>query len=496
MTTMRRFRAVLAEYDVMAGSSWDTWWIALIGAFGEKLSAAETETFRKFTGRNPPKTLLRALAFFVGRRGGKDTAAAIIVIFQALCRRWPLAAGEVGVVQLTACDRDQVQIAFKRILGILRAVPEFAEEIVSVTRENIVLENGIEIAVTTSDLAAVRGRTVVCSVLDEYAFWPQDQAIEVPRSMRPSMATQPGSLMVVITTIYASNGPAFDLFNQWGEDDPTQLIFKGTSRDFNPQLSEEFVAAELARDYAANAAEYLTIPRTDCEALYELAKVERCTRSEGELLPKLSDADGNAITYFGAVDLSGARDDTGAAISHREGDRVITDVCRAWRPPMDVGEVAREITAFFKPYRIAVAYCDAYAKDIAAPLYRQHGLSLELAEANTTEIQFQLAQRVRLGTVQLPADDRLRRELLAYQRRTTASGRDTVEFPRRNGSHGDLADAVARASWAAGRYTPATESELVIVRSTVNRGLEDLYKTSIELQVDNFNSFDPTQRRY
>jgi hypothetical protein len=45
------------------------------------------------------------------------------------------------------------------------------------------------------------------------------------------------------------------------------LWAKGTSRDFNPELSQKFVDKALERDPEANRAEYLAEFRTDVESL-------------------------------------------------------------------------------------------------------------------------------------------------------------------------------------------------------------------------------------
>ena len=143
--SMRWFLGLLAQHGLMRGTSWLTWRAVLIATVGEDLTPDEAERFRIVADRRTEDLRVALLAAFVGRRGGKDTAAAVMVAYLALCRRWSLAPGEVGTVLVLAVDRDQAQVAFKRILGILQAVPLLAAEIVNVTRESIELANGIEI---------------------------------------------------------------------------------------------------------------------------------------------------------------------------------------------------------------------------------------------------------------------------------------------------------------------------------------------------------------
>ncbi len=89
------------------------------------------------------------------------------------------------------------------ILSLLNAVPGACPaEIESTTNDRIVLRNGIEIQVATSDYGSVRGRTVVAAVLDGSRSGPHfDLPIEVLRAcLRPAMATQLKAMLIILTT--------------------------------------------------------------------------------------------------------------------------------------------------------------------------------------------------------------------------------------------------------------------------------------------------------
>jgi hypothetical protein len=459
----------------MAGDSWNVWWIALIGAHGEALTAPELAVFRRVTGRDPPTDAfqLKLIAAFIGRRGGKDTAAAVVVIFNALCRPWTLAPGEIGSVLLIAVDRVTSQIAFKRILGIVRAVPALKHEIASVTRETIVLKNGIEITVATSDFAAVRGRTVLCAVLDEFAFMPHEAALELVRSLRPGMAGQPGALIFIITTVYAAYGPAHELNRQYGLESPDQLIIRGTTRDFNPTISEAFIARELERDYPSASAEYLSIERTELQALIDAQLADRATRSGPRELPfRLATTEGTPIHYYGAVDVSGGRNDAAAAaVAHCEGDRVIIDAARHWPSPHDPTAVAVEVAAFLKIYGVCGPYADQYGAELARSIYAEVGVALLPAEITRSEAYLHMLPLFTSDRIEIPDDPTLRTELLGLERRTGRSGKDAVDH--RPGQHDDVANACGLASWCASRNARSGDSTCIVLRTDVNSGLED-----------------------
>ena len=468
--SMRWFLGLLAQHGLMRGTSWLTWRAVLIATVGEDLTPDEAERFRIVADRRTEDLRVALLAAFVGRRGGKDTAAAVMVAYLALCRRWSLAPGEVGTVLVLAVDRDQAQVAFKRILGILQAVPLLAAEIVNVTRESIELANGIEIKVATADGAAVRGRTLVAAVLDEFAFMAPDAALELLRALRPATATTPGSLIAIITTIYASEGPAFELFRQWGAEVPGQLIVKGTTRDFNPTILQSFIDHELALDPQGAAAEYLTIPRTDISRLFDAPLIDGVTRGSPRELPCVMTLRGGTVIYHAGVDVSGGRGDAAsAAVAHMDGDRVILDAVRFWPAPHDPLVVAGEVAKFLALYGLEAARADQYAAEFARSAYREAGVTLMDSEHTRSEVYLAALPLFTTGRIELPPDDRLRRELLALERRTSPSGRDTVDHPR--GGHDDVANAAMLAAVAA--YRPAATGEgLHIYRSTALSGLD------------------------
>ena len=260
----RHFIRVAQSLLGLGARTYDNWLALLAGALGCALNAAQSAAFRLLTGRDPLPAPCRELWLAVGRRGGKSRAAAALAIYLALIREWTLAAGEVGTIMVLANDRTQARVAFRYIKGLLEAHPTLAGEVVNVTADTITLANGIEIVIGTADNAAVRGRTIVACICDEFAFWPYEQATEVLRALRPGMATQPDAMLIVISTVYAAAGPFYEARKRYfGVDDPHVLYAVATSQQMNPTLSDEFIAGEMERDPVGNAAEYLSVERTD-----------------------------------------------------------------------------------------------------------------------------------------------------------------------------------------------------------------------------------------
>ncbi len=444
-------------------------WLALLGgALGCALDEPQSATFRALTGREPPAQAVRELWLAIGRRGGKSRAAAALVVFLALLKEWRLAPGEVGVVMVLANDRTQARVAFRYVRGLLEAHPVLSRELLSVTTDTLTLANGIEIVIGTADNAAVRGRTIVAAICDEFAFWPYEQATEVLRALRPGMVTQPDALLIVISTVYAAAGPFYDARRvHYGTDDPRVLYAVATSQQMNPTLSDEFIAAELERDPTGNAAEYLSVERSDVSGFLDASLVDGNTRSEPRELPAVpTTRTGGPIHYRAGLDVSGGRNDAAAAaVAHREGQRVIVDACRRWPAPHDPAQVAREVAAFLAAYGLTHATADQYGAELSRSIYSEAGLALVSADVTRSEAYLHLLPLLTTGRVELPPDPRLRTELLGLERRTARSGRDSVDH--RPGAHDDLANAVALAAWAANRGARARGPQLAYGTSTL-----------------------------
>ena len=102
---------------------------------------------------------------------------------------------------------------------------------------------------------------------DEVAFWMSDESanpdIEILNAARPALATTAGPL-IAISSPYARRGALWDTYrrNFGPEGDPSILVARGTTREFNPDLPQSIVDRALDRDHAAASTEYLAEFRT------------------------------------------------------------------------------------------------------------------------------------------------------------------------------------------------------------------------------------------
>jgi hypothetical protein len=352
-----------------------------------------------------------------------------------------LTTGEFGVVLVLARDRDQARIIFRYIRGILHAIPALHQMIVVERADEIELENGIIIAVKTSDYRTVRGVTVVCCICDEVAFW-DNQGVnpdkEIFAALRPAMATIPNSKLIVISTGYARAGELYEIYKSYfGVENDEILVWQADTRTMNPTIRESLIQRELERDPQAARAEWLGLAREDVEAAFPLEAVEACVISgRVEFMPAAE------ITYFHFTDVCGARHDWWVhAVAHRSGEKAILDCIRVWKPPLDPSLVAKENAELIKLYRGAGTTGDNYAGEWPKAEFEKNGISYALSEMNESDLYLNLIPAICSKRVELLDNRTLVDQLRHLERRRGRSGKDTIDHPPR--LHDDIANAVA-----------------------------------------------------
>jgi hypothetical protein len=236
------------------------WRAILKAAFALPMTRAECEFFSSVAEREPPSRPVRELWVIAGRRSGKDSIASLIAAYTASLfdGHDRLRPGERPLVLCLACDREQSQIVLGYVRSYFADVPMLAKLVRRETANGLELTTGVDIAVGTSDYRAVRGRTLLCTIFDELAFWRQDGSAspdrEVYRAIRPGMATLPGSMLIGITSAYRRSGLAYDRWQRhYGKNDPKVLVIRAESRALNPTLDQAEVDAALADDPGAPA---------------------------------------------------------------------------------------------------------------------------------------------------------------------------------------------------------------------------------------------------
>ena len=249
------------------GASWDMWRAVVKAAFAEPMTDGEVAQFRAVAERDPPEKRVRELVAIVGRGGGKDSIASLLAVTTALNfdPRGRLRPGERATVMCIACDRSQAGIVFSYIQGYFDTIPALGALVTNRTASSIELSNGVVIEVHTNSFRAVRGRSLLCVILDEVAFFRDENSVnpdtELLNAVKPGLARMDGSMLIMISSVHKRSGVLYRRFQQYfGQDKDNVLVVKGGTIQFNPSFDADIITSSLAEEPERFSAE-LALPR-------------------------------------------------------------------------------------------------------------------------------------------------------------------------------------------------------------------------------------------
>jgi hypothetical protein len=428
------------------GDSWATWRAILKAAAAEPLSNDQLALFRAVAGdRAPPSRPVKELIVIAGRRSGKDSIASCIATAAACVDYRPnLRPGERASILCLAVDREQARIVHRYIAGYFREIPLLKPLLLREDDESLLLANSVEIVIATNSFRSVRGRTIACAILDEAAFWRDEDFanpdIEVYNAIRPGMVTLPNAILVIITTAYRKSGLAYNKYVQYyGKDDDSVLVVYGPSTLFNPSLPQEIIDDALASDPEAAAAEWLSQWRSDISDLFDRETIEAAIHRGVTVRPPRP---GNQ--YFSFADPSGGRGDSFAcAIAHPLGNDVVVDLVYERRAPFDPAPVVAEIAELLRQYSVYEVVGDNYGAEWVVEAFAKHGVRYTISERNRSKVYLDALPLFTAGRARLPNNTRAEHQLISLERRTSRSGKDTVSHAP--GAHDDVANAICGA---------------------------------------------------
>jgi hypothetical protein len=403
--------------------------------------------FRTVAGnRAVPTRPCRELWIAAGRRAGKDSVAAAIAVTYAMSDyRKYLRPGEIASILCLAHDRAQSQLVLRYIRAMFHDNPMLAELVVNENNDGLMLSTGVEIIVATNSYRAVRGRTVLCCILDEVAQWRSEESanpdVEVYNALRPAMVTIPSSMLIGISTAYRKSGLLYDKYKRFfGTDDADTLVIHAESRDFNPLLPQSVIDSAIEADPEAASAEWLSQWRSDLADYIDRAVVEAAVEPSCHERPYLP-----GRHYVAFVDPSGGSGDSMTmAIGHndRAANVAILDVLCEVRPPFSPEAVVDEFTATLKDYKINRVQGDRYAGEWPREQFRKRGIAYTVADKSKSDIYVSFLPLLNSKRVSLLDHQRSISQLCGLERRTTrTTGKNLIDHPV--GSHDDLANVIA-----------------------------------------------------
>jgi hypothetical protein len=149
--------------------------------------------------------------------------------------------------------------------------------------------------------------------------------------------------------------------------------------------------------------------------------------------------------YHAFVDPSGGSSDSMTlAIAHRSMlGKAICDGVWERRAPFRPSDVVAEFVKVLESYGIATIFGDRYSGEWVREAFREHGIDYQLSQRTKSEIFSECLALINSGRAKIPADKKLRAQLLALERHTSRSGKDAIDHPP--GGHDDVVNSVCGA---------------------------------------------------
>jgi hypothetical protein len=429
------------------GASWDAWRTVLKASAALPMTEVERTTFRQLAERLPPTSPVREMWIIAGRRCGKDSIASLCAAHAAAFfnPEGKLRPGERAVVLCLACDRDQSRIVQRYINSYFRDIPYLRRMVTRETRDGVELENSVDIVVSTNDYRAVRGRPILCAIMDECAFWNDEHSVapdvETYAALVPGAVALTGSLLIGISTPYRQAGLLWDKWKaSFGKDDADALVILAPSVALNPLLDRRLIDAEMLRDPQRGRSEWLAQWRDDVAAYIARELIEVAVDRGVVSRPPMP-----LIRYKAFVDPSGGISDSFAlAISHQDEGTggVVLDALIEAVAPFNPAEVTARTASVIRGYGLSECRGDAYSGQWVREAFRACGVTYTPSDLNRSQIYLDALPLFSSGRCRLVDNPVLLEQLVGLERKPTVRG-DRIDHRKGDGHHDDCANAVA-----------------------------------------------------
>lgn len=427
------------------GESWSGWRAVVKAMDALPMSDEEIEFFKSIAGgRNPPKHPVREFYAATARRTGKDSIASGVGAYCAAFfdQQDRLRPGERATILCLACDQSQAKIVLNYIRSYFTDIPMLRSMVTRTTKSGFELNNRVDITVASNDYRSVRGRPVRLAILDELAFFRDENSaspdIETYNAIRPALASLPGSRIIGISSPYRKAGLLWNKYRKhFGQDDDDVLVIQAATRVLNPTIDQAFIDQALADDPVGARAEWLGEFRSDISGYADFELIDAAVDRGVTVRPPRS-----GITYVGAADPGGGmRDSFVGAVSHDEDGVAVLDAVLEIRAPYSPTAASEQIAKLFRSYGIRKTTGDRYSAQFVVDAFGPHGVVYEHSARDRSAIYADCLPLFTSGRVRLLDNPRMVNQFASLERRTSPLGKDRIDHGV--GGHDDLCNAAA-----------------------------------------------------
>jgi hypothetical protein len=468
--------------DAMKGPSWEAWRVLLIASVGEALTDDERAIFKSFTGRDhEPGAMLDTWLTVAGRRSGKTTAVAVLVVYLACLCDWSedLALGERGVALYLAVTQDQAGRAFGFARDFIDHSPLMAELVVSRTADSIELSNGIDIEIQAANWRYVRGATCIAVVLDECAYLRNEtdsanRDEDIVTALRPSLVTTNGP-MLLISSPATEAGVVYQIHKRhYGPDgDLLILVVQADSKALNPKLDQSRIDREYMLDAEGSQSEWGGKFRIPVAVYLPRNLIEACVDKGVSMRRRLP-----GISYIAFIDCAGGtgRDSFAMAVGHkaRDGDRdiIMIDAVYEVKPPFNAADTVKAYADTLRDvWNITEVMGDDFAGGIIPAVFAKHGVAYVSCPKSASELYLHALPAWSSSMVSMVDVPSAIDQLCNLRRKVGQAGQESVFHLGNN--HDDMANCVAGLIF---RLTPIAAVEPTWEIPGVGDGAAQLYR--------------------
>lgn len=381
-----------------------------------------------------------------------------LAVALALYGAYDIPPGDVGVIAFVSVKMAEAR---ERLATIAQILDVLAEPY-SVSGDEIRLHRRpIAFRVYPASFRTSVGFTGLALFADEVARWRDDDtganpAHHVFSSMRPSLATIPNAIEVVVSSPWATLDYHYELCRDGTTDE--QLFCEAPSWVANPVTMSEERARQLEPDDRTREREYggpgerpPTPMSGDATTWFDAMLIEAAPRGFTTTEPD--------DCIVAGADTGFTRNSCALSIRARKpGGMVLPLLARVWRPSaaesLQPTAVFREMAADLLRFNVRAVMADSHYQASAEEVFGPLGIARidapKLPEEAYVETRILFRER-RLGLVDsvsvngandAAAAEQYRRDLKETKGQPTATGRVRILLPQRqDGSHADLVAA-------------------------------------------------------
>lgn len=406
-------------------------------------------TLERFFTARLSRRALRRLVLRVGRRGGKSSTLCRVAVAWALYGAWRVSPGDVGVVALLSVSVSESNSKLRTLEAILNACGTRYKR----TSEGLQLDDRPALfRVFAATTQAVVGFTSIAILADEVAAWRDadtgaNPASEVFSYLAPTMLTQPWAFSVLLSSPRSTNDYHYEAFE--AGDTNEQQVAEAPTWVANDTVTEAETRSEQP-DVRIWSREYAAIPQPSVLGAFDASAVERAFEPRGVQMVRhrraliIDASSGKKDAWTGAI----AGWSTIDRRSHLVLDHVDGVTGSFWQQ-MSGDQVVARFAQLAKRNHAHVVHGDQRESLMLSAAFRRHGLAFvehAWTGANKPKAVELVRRWLAEGVLVLPAHEKLRRELLAFEERVTPAGNFT--FAARGNGHDDYVALLITAALA------------------------------------------------